>query len=381
MKILVVGAGPAGLLFATQMRLAVPMSEIQVVERNPKGATYGFGVAIQDRAFTKLLSYNTDIFQDVAGQLHRFEGQNITLGTTCVEIDGNEFSGAGAIERTTLLQTLQNHAEKAGVSVQYETEFDEESGFADYDLVVCADGANSLTRDRFSDQFGTQKSQLGNRFAWYGTRAPFEAPGLVFRTKGDWVLAAHFYQHCGDSSSFVAECDAQTWEQYGFDALTDDERRIVFQEIFADVLQGQDLIENHSIWRAWPICTNDRWTYDKFVLLGDARHAAHPTIGSGTRLAFDDAQALVEALKNESKPLSQRLADYEMTRRATAEKLISAMIRSYEWYENMRQHMTQHPLDFAYSYMTRTGRIDDNVLRFALPQFMGQYLAHVQENA
>jgi 2-polyprenyl-6-methoxyphenol hydroxylase-like FAD-dependent oxidoreductase len=363
------------------MRQMSPRSTIRVIERNPEGATYGFGVAIQDRASAKLMTYNSALFQKVLGALHRFKGQDITLGNQLVQIDRTDISGAGAIERRTLLKILRDHAQGLGVAIEYETELAADQDLSEYDLVVASDGANSVIRDRFAEAFGTRKSTLGNRFAWYGTHATFDAPGLVFRKKGDWVLAAHFYQHNADTSSFVGECDAYSWVRYGFGKLTDAERREVFEEVFAPELQGQKLIENRSIWRAWPTCTNDHWWHDKYVLIGDARQAAHPTIGSGTRLAFDDAQALVEALEDDSKPLSARLQDYETTRRETAEKLISAMVASYEWYENMREHMKLHPLDFAHSYMTRTGRIDNQMLGFALPEFMGRYLAHSQENA
>ncbi|MEM7111898.1 MAG: FAD-dependent monooxygenase [Chloroflexota bacterium] len=376
MKILVVGAGPAGAFFAIQMRKMAPSAEIRIVERNPEGAAYGFGLALQAHVVPKLMKINPALFERISAEFHIMQGQDIILGDTCVPIDRNMMLSAGAFKRTTLLQVLADYAKDCGLTIEYETQIDPADGFDGYDLVVAADGGNSRIRDYHADAFGTMKSELENRFAWYGSRAPFSAPGLAFRKVGESVFVAHYYQHCANMSSFVAECDGATWEKHGFGDLTDSERKAVFEEVFAPELGGEELVESRSIWRRWPICENKHWVHENVVLIGDARHAAHPTIGSGTRIAFDDGHALATALTSVEGSLADKLRSFEEARRATVQKLASAMVNSYTWYEEVRQHMEMHPLDFTHNFMTRTGRLNDDRLRAIAPEFMAAYEAH-----
>ncbi|MEM9773044.1 MAG: FAD-dependent monooxygenase [Chloroflexota bacterium] len=376
MKILVVGAGPAGAFFAIQMLKMDPSAEIRIVERNPEGAAYGFGVALQARAAQKIAKLNPELLQRISNNFHLIQGQDIILGETCVPIDRTLASSAGAIKRTRLLQILADYAKECGLSIEHETTIDPQNDLAGYDLVVAADGGNSSIRDHFAEQFGTRKGELENRFAWYGSMAQFPAPGLAFRKVGNSVFVAHYYPHSANMGSFVAECDGETWEQHGFGDLTDAQRKAVFEEVFAPELGGEKLVESRSIWRRWPICENDHWVHNNIVLIGDARHAAHPTIGSGTRIAFDDAHALAAALTTVDGTLADKLQNFEETRRATVQKLASAMVASYMWYENVREHMKRHPLDFAYDFMTRTGRINDDILLAIAPEFMAAYQAH-----
>ena len=374
MKVLVVGGGPAGLFFGIQMRRAFPSVDLRIVEQNGRDATYGFGIGIQDRAMGRLVGYNAGLFNAIKFRMWPLDGQVITVGDVPVEVDGN--LRGGAIARIDMLNILEREASDLGLTVEYDVRVDDDEDFSAYDLIVGADGANSTVRDRFQAEFGTRKTQLKNYFAWYGCRHSFPLPGLVFRHAEAWTLVAHYYSHNAEMASFVAECDQRTWDDEGFGDLTDVERKRVFEEVFAKELGGDELIENRSVWRRWPVISNERWWHDKFVLVGDARRAAHPSIGSGTRLAFDDAQTLFEAIRDTEGTVADKLAAYQRNRGESADALISAMEQSYTWYENVREHMQLPPLDFVHNFMTRTNRVDDDRLCREHPKFMEKYDAY-----
>jgi 2-polyprenyl-6-methoxyphenol hydroxylase-like FAD-dependent oxidoreductase len=279
-------------------------------------------------------------------------------------IDGIGFS---AIGRLTFLQLLRGQLEAAGVSIEFEKPLGEKQGFENYDLVVAADGANSTVRR--SADFGTTVAPLGNKFAWFGTTRVFETLTQTFVQNDAGFFNAHHYRHSPSMSTFVFECDAATWARAGFERMDEAATLAYCEAVFADALGGHKLVSNKSVWRNFPKVRNRYWSRGKTVLIGDAQRTAHFSIGSGTRLAMEDAIALVKALAGHARNIPDALAAFEATRRPIVEKLVAAADASADWYEHFPAHMKLAPRDFAWSYIQRSGRIDPEKLRRIAPKF------------
>jgi 2-polyprenyl-6-methoxyphenol hydroxylase-like FAD-dependent oxidoreductase len=281
---------------------------------------------------------------------------------TAVVIDGIGFA---AIGRLRFLQLLRRQAESVGIRPAYRTALREDP--RGYDLVVAADGANSTLRGMAD--FGTTVSPLTNRFAWYGTTKPFRTLTQTFVQNEHGSFNAHHYRHAPDMSTFVFECDAETWRRAGFAAMGESETLAFCERVFAETLQGHRLVSNNSIWRNFPNVRNRRWSAGNTVLIGDALRTAHFSIGSGTRLAMEDAIALAGALREHSS-VPRALAAFEAQRRPIVEKLVAAADASGAWYERFPEHMRLAPREFAWSYIQRSGRIDPQRLRNTSPRFV-----------
>ena len=241
-----------------------------------------------------------------------------------------------------------------------------------YDLIVGADGLNSLVRRSFEGDFGTSLSYSANKFAWYGTSKRFETLSQTFVETELGCFNAHHYRYSPDMSTFLVECDLATWQRYGFADKTVEESKGICERVFAATLDGHSLVSNKSVWRNFPWIWNERWSFKNMVLIGDALHSAHFSIGSGTRLAIEDAIALTKALEAE-REIPAALARYQTERKPIVKKLVTAARTSADWYEKFPEHMKLGLMDFAYSYITRSGRIDDARLRAMSPLFMAKY--------
>jgi 2-polyprenyl-6-methoxyphenol hydroxylase-like FAD-dependent oxidoreductase len=236
---------------------------------------------------------------------------------------------------------------------------------------VCS---SDLVRRSFEPEFGTSVTHSTNKFAWYGTTKTFATLSQTFVTAARGTFNAHHYRYSPDMSTFLVECDAATWNAYGFEHKSIEESQVICEEIFADTLDGHRLISNKSVWRNFPWIWNERWSHRNMVLIGDALHTAHFSIGSGTRLAIEDAIALTKALEAEA-TIPDALARYERERKPIVKKLVTAARTSADWYEHFPEHMKLGLMDFTYSYITRSGRIDDARLRAMSPQFMARFEA------
>lgn len=374
MKIAIVGAGPAGLFFARLLKCGFPQATVRVFEQNPEGATWGFGVGLGGRTLREIAAADQDIHDRISAAMLFGNTQRIHLDGT--ERTLNFAETLGAIERLALLDIILHAAREAGVEVMHETRIDSPAELADYDLIVAADGVNSVIRAFYADQFGTKTTYLTNHFAWYGVAKALKPSALVFRSVPAGRLIAHYYAYAPAMSTFVAECDHETWIAGGFEAMTDDERRAVFETKFADMLEGMPLIENRSIWRQFPVVTNDAWYAGKVVLMGDGLRSAHFSIGSGTRLAMEDAIALYGAIKDKDGDLPAALPAYVERRRPARDSFGEAAERSFLWYEDVANRMRQ-PLDsFIYDFLTRTGRVDEERLRKYAPDFFDIWQRH-----
>jgi 2-polyprenyl-6-methoxyphenol hydroxylase-like FAD-dependent oxidoreductase len=370
MRIAVIGAGPAGLYFAYLWKRRHPAAQIEVFEQNPRGATWGFGVVFSDRALEFLRADDPQTEAVIAARMERWQDMVLIHKGKEVRIDGVGFSAIGRLE---FLLTLLERARSVGVEPRYDHIVKSLDRLADFDLIVAADGVNSLVRRSFAGDFQTSLSQQNNKFIWYGTTQRFETLTQTFVENELGTFNAHHYRYSPTMSTFIVECDRETWLRAAFAEKGADETKALCEQIFADTLGGHALISNRSAWRNFPWIWNERWSVRNMVLLGDALRTAHFSIGSGTRLAMEDAIALAKALDAEPGRITDGLARYEATRRPIVEKLVAAASASAAWYERFPEHMRLEPLAFAFSYITRSGRVDPARLRQTSPKLMAQY--------
>ena len=371
MRIAVIGGGPGGLYFAYLWKKLHPDADIELFEQNAAGATWGFGVVFSEQALEFLRADDPDTVDAIAPRMESWRNITLDLRGESVEIDGVGFSSIGRLD---LLTILQQRASAVGVTFRYDTLIQSVDQVAGYDLVVAADGLNSLVRRSFEGDFGTSLSYSVNKFAWYGTTKRFETLSQTFVETELGAFNAHHYRYAPAMSTFLIECDPATWQRYGFADKTIEESQAVCEKVFASTLDGHRLVSNKSVWRYFPWIWNERWSFKNMVLIGDALHSAHFSIGSGTRLAIEDAIALVKALEAEG-DISRALVRYQTERQPIVKKLVTAARTSADWYEKFPDHMKLDLLDFAYSYITRSGRIDDARLRAMSPLFMARYEA------
>ena len=369
MRIAILGAGPAGLYLATLIRRRDPKAELTVVEQNPPDATFGFGVVFSDRALEFLREDDEETYAAMVPHMESWQDITLVHRGERVIIDGVGFA---AVERLKLLQLLQARARAAGVEPVYRRTVKSLDDLSGYDLVVGADGVNSLVRRSHEAEFGAGVRLLTNRFAWFGTTQRFETLTQTFVDSEFGPFNAHHYRYGPARSTFIVEVGAETFARAGFAQMSAAEACAVCERVFAGPLGGHPLISNNSIWRRFPIVHNARWSHRNRVLVGDALHTAHFSIGSGTRLALEDAIALDRALATH-RDVPQALAAYEGARRPILEKLVAGANGSADWYEHFGEHMKLAPLDFAMSYITRSGRVDLERLRKASPRFVARY--------
>lgn len=370
MRIAVIGGGPGGLYFSYFWKRRHPTDHVELFEQNAPDATFGFGVVFSEQALEFLREDDPETSAAIAPQMESWANITLNLHGVQIEIDGVGFSSIG---RLALLHILQQRAAAAGVICRYQKPVQTLDDVKGYDLIVAADGLNSIVRRSFEGDFGTSISYATNKFAWYGTAQRFDTLSQTFVETEHGSFNAHHYRYAPDMSTFLVECDRTTWLRYGFAEKSIDESKAICERVFADVLGGQPLISNRSVWRNFPWLWNDRWSFRNMVLIGDALHTAHFSIGSGTRLAIEDAIALAKALETTPGNLEVALQGYETARKPIVRKLVAAARSSADWYENFPEHMKLAPLDFAFSYITRSGRIDHSRLAAMSPAFMARY--------
>ncbi|HEY6700983.1 MAG TPA: FAD-dependent monooxygenase [Pseudolabrys sp.] len=369
MHIAILGAGPAGLYLAYLIKRRRPETVITIIEQNPVDATFGFGVVFSDRALEFLREDDEATYSAITPHMESWNDITVVHRGERVTIDGVGFSAVG---RLKLLQLLQARVRSVGAEPIYRRAVKSLSELRDADLIVGADGVNSLVRRANEKRFGAGVRLLNNRFAWFGTGKRFETLTQTFVETNAGFFNAHHYRYAPDLSTFIVEVDQATFARTGFAQMDEEETRAFCERVFAQALDGHALISNNSIWRQFPIVHNEHWSVENCVLVGDALHTAHFSIGSGTRLAMEDAITLDKALA-QSDDIGAALVAYEAARRPTLEKLVSGANGSATWYEHFAEHMRLAPVDFAMSYITRSGRIDIERLRKLSPRFVDQF--------
>jgi 2-polyprenyl-6-methoxyphenol hydroxylase-like FAD-dependent oxidoreductase len=370
MRIVILGAGPAGLYLGYLLKRRRADADVTVIEQNPADATFGFGVVFSDRALEFLREGDEETFAVIAPQMESWDDMTLVHRNERVVIDGIGFA---AIGRLKLLQLLQQRLRSVGIAPEFSRTVASLDEFGDADLVVGADGVNSLVRRSLADEFGASVTYLANHFAWFGTAQPYDTLTQTFRHTPIGDFNAHHYRYAPERSTFIVETDDATFARAGFARMEESESRSLCQKIFADALDGHPLISNNSIWRRFPQVWNRNWQHGKYVLIGDALHTAHFSIGSGTRLSMEDAIALDRALAAHGDDVAAALPAFEAARRPIVEKLVTGANASAAWYERFAEHMDLAPAEFAMSYITRSGRIDIERLRKLSPRFVERY--------
>lgn len=366
----IIGAGPAGLYTAILLRRLMPQVRVRVTEQNPVGATFGFGVVFSDQALDFLRADDADIHDLVTPHMERWRNMTLNLPEGQVILDGVGFSAIGRLE---LIEILRKHAQTLGVEMRFSHPLTSLDGL-DADLIIGADGLNSLVRRSHEAAFAPQIDHFNNHFAWFGTERAFDTLTQTFVKTPQGAFNAHHYRFAPNRSTFIVECDQATFEACGFAGMDEAQSARLCEGVFADVLEGAPLIINKSNWRQFPRLWCKNWVAGRHVLLGDAVHTAHFSIGSGTRLAMEDAIALVRSLAAHA-DVDAALAAYQAERQPVAKKIVTAANTSATWYEGFAAKMALPPVDFAFDYITRSGRVDMDRLRQMAPGFMARYEA------
>jgi 2-polyprenyl-6-methoxyphenol hydroxylase-like FAD-dependent oxidoreductase len=370
MRIVIIGAGPAGLYLSLLLKRSGLDVSLRVIEQNAPDSTFGFGVVFSENALEFLKEDDPDIFGAITPELEIWHDIAVVHRGERIPIDGIGFS---AIGRLHLLQLLQQQARNEGIDIEFNRTVTDLSEFADADMIVGTDGVGSLVRRSDEAAFGTSLSYLTNRFAWFGTSKVFDVLTQTFIETEAGPITAHHYRYSPTMSTFLVECNEKTFFAAGFDRMGEEETRATLERYFADTLDGHPLVSNRSIWRQFPIIRNERWSAGNKVILGDALHTAHFSIGSGTRLAIEDAIALARAIRAHPRDVPAALATFEEQRKPILAKLVTAANNSAAWYENFGSHMALAPYDFAMSYLSRTGRMDLERMRKVAPKFVAEY--------
>jgi len=370
MKINVIGGGPAGMYFAILMKKADPAHVITIYERNGPDDTFGWGVVFSGKTLRNLRAADAESHAEINRAFEAWDNVDVVHGSGKISIHGNSFSG---IARLQLLKILQRRCEQLGIQLLFRTEVaDIDSLRRSCDLLVAADGVNSTARKQYSGHFDPSLDVRPNRYIWYGTNRLFHGLTLTFRENEDGVFAAHSYKFNKTTSTFIVECDQQTWETAGFATMNDEQARNYLEQVFQKDLNTAPLLSNKSSWINFLLVKNSRWFFENLVLLGDSLHTAHFSIGSGTKLAMEDAIALHQCFEKTG-TVEDALSQFELIRKPVIEEYQAAAFDSMRWFENARQYMNMSPIELAYALMTRSGRVDFEDLKKRDPDFIAAY--------
>ena len=373
MRVKIAGAGPAGLYAAILIRRARPDVEISIFEQNTRDASFGFGVVFSDQALGFLREDDPETVALIEPHMQRWRDIEVVHKGERISIDGVGFA---AIGRLDLLQLLQRRAAQLDINPQYEHRLETADALGDADLIIGADGLNSIVRASSPEEFGERIETLSNRFIWYGATREFDALTQSFVDTRLGKFNAHHYRYQPGRSTFIIETTNAIWHTAGLAELDAGTTRAVCEDLFGDVLGGAKLVANNSVWRQFPNLVCERYFSGNRVLVGDALHTAHFSIGSGTRLALEDVASLVKALVSADWEIPAGLKLFQDVRSTALQKIIMAATRSALWYEEFDQHMALEPLQFALGYMRRAGRLDADKLRSFAPGFTAQLEAN-----
>ena len=376
MKVAVIGGGPAGLYFSLLLKKARPGATIAVIERNRPDDTFGWGVVFSDQTLENFRAADPETCGQIAVSFAHWDDIDVHVRDRAITSSGHGFAG---IARRKLLHILQERAAGLGVELRFETEIADDGdldrlGLTDLDLIVAADGVNSAVRARHASHFVPDLDVRSARYIWLGTTFPFDAFTFYFVENEHGVFQAHCYRFDERTSTFIVECDERSWRNAGFDRLDLDGTIAACERMFARWLDGHRLMSNarhmSAPWARFVRVRNRAWFHGNIVLIGDAAHTAHFSIGSGTKLAMEDAIVLAREVGS-ARPLPEALAAYEDARMTEALRLQNAARNSMEWFEQVRRYIALDPEQFAYSLLTRSQRVSHENLRLRDPDYLG----------
>ena len=370
MKITIIGGGPSGLYFAILMKKLDRKHEITLLERDGPNDTFGWGIVFSDQTFAYLSENDKKSFGAITKACHRWDNVDIVHKDQKVTIRGNKFSGIG---RLTFLNILQKRCVDLGVDLKFDTNVTDLNELPPCDLLVGADGASSFVRGIFSKEFQPSLDLRKNRYIWLGTRQLFDGLTLIFREHEAGLFIAHAYKFSDTTSTFIVECNDATWRNARFDWKSDPETCEYLGQVFKSELGGNSLLSNNFVrWLNFPLVKNKRWHHKNVVLLGDALHTAHFSIGSGTKLALEDSIALAKCFKA-GDGVEKTLAEFQRIRKPVVDEYQDAAYASLQLFENAQNELHLDPIPFAYKLMTRSKKIDYENLKQRDPEFIAAY--------
>ena len=366
MKVAIVGAGPGGLYFAILAKKAWPDWDISVIERNRPDDTFGFGVVFSDETLGAFHDYDLPSYEAIRRAFAYWGDVDVVYRGQTIRCGGNGFCGCS---RVTLLMLLQARCRELGVRLEFQREIGGIEELAGADLIVAADGINSRIRETHKAHFRPSVDLRPNKFTWLGSTRPMDAFKYFFRETPHGIVLAHCYQYEKGASTWIFEMNADTWEKFGFASQDEDAMCRTLEGVFAEELAGHALIKNRSLWRNFPTIRNETWVMDNVVLVGDAKATANFSIGSGTKLAMEDAIALFEAFRMHA-DVRHALSHYDAQRREDVEKTQHAADVSLAWFETMKRYWGMDPLQFAFGVMSRSKQITYENLHLRDPGFL-----------
>ena len=376
MNVAVIGGGPAGLYFALLLKKARPETSITVIERNRLDETFGWGVVFSDQTLENFRAADPETCDQITSSFAHWDDIDVHVHGRVITSSGHGFAG---IARRRLLHILQERAARLGVSLRAQTEITDERdlprlGLTELDLIVAANGVNSAIRTRHAAHFQPDLDARSARYIWLGTTFPFEAFTFYFVENEHGVFQAHCYRFDERTSTFIVECDERSWRHAGFDKLDLEGTVAACEQLFARWLDGHRLMANaramSAPWSTFVRVRNQSWFHGNIVLIGDAAHTAHFSIGSGTKLAMEDAIALAREVASH-RPLPEALAAYQRERMTEVLRLQNAARNSMEWFEHVRRYISMDPEQFTYSLLTRSQRVSHENLRLRDPNYLG----------
>ncbi len=366
MNIVAIGGGPAALYFGILMKKADPAHAITIIERNQLDDTFGFGVVFSDATQNNLAAADPATYDAMASQFAHWDNIDVHYRDQVITSSGHGFSG---LSRRALLAVLGRRCKELGVCVEVGTEVDDPVAYRGADLLLGADGFNSVVRKRYAALFQPTMDERPNRFVWLGTTRPFPAFTFYFKHDKHGLWRVHAYQYEQGHSTFIVEATEATWRSARLDRASEDDTVAFCERLFSEELRGHRLLKNRSLWRHFITVRNAAWSHENVVLVGDAAHTAHFSVGSGTKLAIEDAIALAAALQREP-DVPAALAAYEAERRPAVESLQRAAQVSLQWFEDTERYMDLEPLQFAFNLLTRSLRITHDNLKVRDPKFV-----------
>jgi anthraniloyl-CoA monooxygenase len=363
-NVAVIGGGPAGLYAALLLKKWEARHEVTVFERNPPDATFGWGVVFSEETLEKLADADYDSYLEITENFTRWTSIDIHFGGQRVRSRGHAFSG---IARRRLLEILQGRCREVGVDLRFQQTVEDLAPFQGCELVIGADGINGIVRRCLAAQLHPELRVHSTKYAWFGTDLPLDTFTFIFRRNQHGLFQVHAYPFDARLSTFIVECPQEAWEAAGLDRMDEAESLAYCERLFEAELEAHRLLSNRSVWINFATLRTDSWHHGKFVLVGDAAHTAHFSIGSGTKLAIEDSIALVDALRRRP-DLEAAFADYELERQPVVERFQEAALESSSYFEHVSRYEKFEPLQFAFNLLTRSRRITHANLRARDPE-------------